>query len=260
MYGKRKRSQKRSYSKRRRTGFAGNPSYYLVPGVRRNAASHRSGQRRTVTSVFRSLPNMPDTLGVQIRTYIQATWDCKAGAVVQAQFGLNALVNPFSTASAHTNPTINNLALFYSTACVTAASLEIKWSPDSGNGNVSGLWGYYATPANHAPTLGGTNVNIVEESSRCQWSPLPSIGGFNAKANFRKYFNMANIVGLSTTEYQADHQYQCLNSGTAWATDPTGGLIIANIYFQSNDLTNACKYYSHVLLTQYVVLTAKQLM
>lgn len=255
---KRKRSQKGRSGKRRRVGFAGNPSYYLVPGARRSAASHRSGQSRTTTALFRSLPNMPDTVGIKIRTYVQLTWNCVAGAVVAAKFALNDIKNPFGASSTHTNPTINNLALLYGTAVVTAAALEFKWSPDSGNGNVSGMWGMYATPSSLAPTLTGSNVNIVEESSRCVWNPLPTIGGFGGKSTFRKYFNMASIVGVSTAEYQANHLHQNYVTGTSWASSP-GELILASCYFQSNDLTNNCKYFSHIVLTQYVVLQSRQL-
>jgi len=242
-------------------GGIGGPTtspYYLSRGSRRDASSRRSGQARTVTALFRSLPNTPDVLGIQIRTWANLSWNSTAGAIVTTQFKLSDITNVFGTGSAHTNPTINNFATMYSKAQVMAAKIEIKWAPDSGNGNVSSWFGAFATPGRNATALTAVNVNIVPEASRTMWATLPTLGGHDGKANFRKYFSLANIQGLTPADYATDSQYSCTSNGTSWNSAlAAGSETLLNTFMQPIDLTNNCKYFSFITITQWVLLSLK---
>lgn len=254
MYGKRKRSQKFRRVKRYRPSASRTP-YYVEGGGRGAAGSRRSGQNRTTTSLWRSLPNVPDTLGIQVRTYVQLTFTSTTGSTTNGQWPLDSITNPFGTSSAHTNPTLNNLATIYGRAQVMAAKMDFKWHPDSGNGNVSAVWGMYFTGQDTGrPIITNSNENIVPEASRQLFYPLPTLGGFNAKSNFRKYVSLSSALGLSTEQYQAHPDYINYGTGSTWGTGPNKHVMVS-VTMRANDKINACIYYCLVTMTQYVVLS-----
>lgn len=254
MYGKRKRSQKCRPAKRYRASSGRSP--YFIPGGNRGASgSRRTRSTRTSTSLWRSLPNVPDTLGIQVRTYVQLTFTSPVGATTNGQWPINDITDPFGTSSVHTNPTLNNFATMYQRATVMSAKLDFKWHPDSGNGNVCAVWGVYFTNQDTGrPTITNSNENIVPEATRSLFYPLPTLGGFNGKANFRKYVSCSSVAGLSAGDYSADPNFWNLGSGTAWSTSPTNR-VFASVTMRANDKTNACVYYCLVTMTQYVLLS-----